>query len=223
MIAGRLLALALMTGTAAVAVHERRHPLPSEFRLTFGRPPQIEYRARYDASRRLLHVGYSPAADPGGEGLPVLSEPELLPLRDDPAQAAKDWLLSRPLRVPRSALELQLLRLKAEDIRPAWLPWVEPPAPKDPVTVEILNGSGRPGVASAAKKVLRLQGADVVDIGNSDTLETRTIVYDRTGRHENAQAVRRWLGCEAAAAVTRPDPKRLVDVTVLIADDCPMQ
>lgn len=223
MIAGRALALLLLAGVAAVARQERRNPVPAEFRLTFGRPAQLEYRARYDAGRRLLHIGYSPSAYPGGEGLPVVAEAEVPPLRDDPAQAAKDWLLERPLRLPRTALEFELLRLKPEEIRPAWLPWAEPPVPKEPVTVEIFNGTGKPGVASAAKKVLRLQGADVVETGNSDLIETRTIVYDRTGRHENAQAVRRWLGCEAAAAVTRPDPKRLVDVTVLIADDCPMQ
>lgn len=219
MIAGRVLALALVAVAAAVAWRERTQPLPAEFRLVLGGQP---YHARYDAALRRLDLGYGPDA---GAGLPELRYADAVLTGDEPAQAAKDWLFERRPRLPRGRLELELMRLRPDDVRPFWLPWVEPPPAREPITVEVLNGSGRPGVASAAKKVLRLQGADVVSTGNSDVLETRTVVYDRLGRHENAQAVRRWLGCEAAAAVTRPDPKRLVDVdvTVSIADDCPLQ
>lgn len=178
--------------------------------------------------------------------LPVIRERTALPGDVEPAVWAKTWL-RRSLASPRTWLEfksfdrlklaLELSRLRPQDIRPAWLPEegqramflqdiLSPrvdAAERGAITVEVFNGSGQAGLASQAKKVLRLKGADVVTTGNSDLLEASTVVYDRTGRHEDAQAVRAMLGCEAALAVTQVDPKRLVDVSVLLADDCPLQ
>ena len=135
----------------------------------------------------------------------------------------------------RLALALELQRLRPEDLRPAWLPpdiqasgllnrlilnSDGPPAPER-VTVEVLNASTKPGIASRAKNILRLKGADVMSVGNVARQE-RTIVYDRTGRFENAAAVARMLGCPEARALTRLDLKRLVDVSVVLAEDCPL-
>ena len=57
-------------------------------------------------------------------------------------------------------------------------------------------------------------------VGNSEDAQDRTLVIDRIGRFENAETVRRMLGCPAARALTRIDAKCLVDVTVILAEDC---
>jgi hypothetical protein len=138
----------------------------------------------------------------------------------------------------RLVLALELHRLAPERIHTAWLPDNEddqrtlfgyiltPPssasaAPSPSITAEVLNASGRQGVASQAKDVLRLQGVDVVNVGNLPEDSPRTVVYDRTGRMENAQAVRDKLGCPQAQTVTDISPKKLVEVTVVLGGDCP--
>jgi len=132
----------------------------------------------------------------------------------------------------------ELHRLSPEDLRASWLPEndedrrtlfghiLTPPAPLSPepvaaITAEVLNGTGRQGVASQAKDVLRLQGVDVVNVGNLPNSNPRTVVYDRTGRVENAQAVRDKLGCPNAQTMTEVSPKKLVEVTVILGEDCP--
>jgi hypothetical protein len=184
-------------------------------------------------------------------GLPIWSG-ALPGLSAEPPLDAADWLESRvrsPRSWPRTfypssgpawswfdrlALALELQRLGPADLRPAWLPpdiqaagllnrlilgAADPPPER--VTVEVLNASTQPGIASRAKNILRLRGADVMSVGNVGGHE-RTVVYDRTGRFENAAAVRRMLGCPAARAVTQVDLKRLVDVSVVLAEDCPL-
>jgi hypothetical protein len=153
----------------------------------------------------------------------------------------RSWLRERDGAAPalppfdRLLLALEFLRLGPESLRPAWLPPdVQAggllnrlilgadalPAP-DRITVEVLNSSSQPGVASRAKNVLRLRGADVMSVGNA-VGPGRTVVYDRTGRFESAAAARRMLGCPAARAVTQVDLRRLVDVSVVLAEDCPL-
>jgi len=135
----------------------------------------------------------------------------------------------------RLALALELQRLRPEDLRPAWLPpdaqagalldrlilGAEDGPQPERITVEVLNSSAQPGIASRAKNILRLQGADVMSVGNV-ARQQRTVVYDRAGRFENAAAVARMLGCPAARALTQVDIKRLVDVSVVLAEDCPL-
>jgi hypothetical protein len=58
-------------------------------------------------------------------------------------------------------------------------------------------------------------------VGNVARQE-RTVVYDRTGRFENAAAAARMLGCPTARPLTQVDIKRLVDVSVVLAEDCPL-
>ncbi|MBI5630269.1 MAG: LytR C-terminal domain-containing protein [Elusimicrobia bacterium] len=134
----------------------------------------------------------------------------------------------------RLLLAIELERLSPDSLRASWLPDTEYaraflgrllsgaaplPAPET-VTVEIFNASERKGLASQATKVLRSKGADVISAANFDSRRAKTMIYDRTGRIENAQAARRWLDCPEAETVTQADLKKLIDVTVVLAGDC---
>ncbi len=151
--------------------------------------------------------------------------PALLESRGSAAGSSWPWF-------DRMLLALELQRLRPEAARPAELPpedQVGPfmerllnpgaagPAPQRP-TVEVLNASARPGAASRVKNILRSSGADVMSVDNA--VGARTVVYDRTGDFANAAAVLRMLDCTAAQAMTQVDLKRLVDVTVVIGEDC---
>lgn len=137
-------------------------------------------------------------------------------------------------RVDRLLAALELAHARGDRLRPAWLPedahdrraalgrllaGTPAPAPAQ-LAIEVLNASGKRGIALGATKVLRLGGADVVSSGNAPRPQDRTVVYDRAGRFENALAVRRMLGCRSAAPVSQVSAKRLVDVSVVLADDC---
>jgi hypothetical protein len=185
-----------------------------------------------------------------GPGLPVWHE--MLPVSsDEPPLDAADcmarlaheprfWLRASSAsgvpwpRFDRLLLALELQRLRPQDLSPAWLPPEDQAGgllshlilgtdilPPERITVEVLNAAATPGVASRAKNILRLKGADVMSVGNV-ARQQRTVVYDRTGRFENAAAVARMLGCPAARALTQVDLKRLVDVSVVLAEDCPL-
>ncbi|MBI4376931.1 MAG: LytR C-terminal domain-containing protein [Elusimicrobia bacterium] len=129
-------------------------------------------------------------------------------------------------------LALQWHRLDPKDIRAAWLPLPEDqpaffyarlssePSAPETISAEIFNASDRKGIASAATKILRSKGVDVVQFGNLPENVERTVVYDRTGDFEKARAVIDRLGCRSAEAVTQIDRKRLIDVTVILAGDC---
>lgn len=134
----------------------------------------------------------------------------------------------------RLRLRLELLKLSDDDIHAGYLPEskeertayfkqligvASPARDHEAPTVEVLNATPQKGVASRATKILRSRGADVMSTGNAPA-RSRTLVLDRTGRPEVAAQVRRMLGCRSAEQVTQIDVKRLVDVSVVVADDC---
>lgn len=149
--------------------------------------------------------------------------------------------LASPAVLRRPRLFAELKRLRPEGLRPAELPAEpqrreffgrlfssDPPAPPGEAVgtaaliVEILNASEAKGIASQATKILRLAGADVVSVGNAAPAAGtgRTVVYDRSGRIENAFWVRARLGCPTARVATRLGERRLTDATVVLAGDC---
>lgn len=124
--------------------------------------------------------------------------------------------------------------LKSRDIRCAWLPEDPPqtaallarllsgssPATIQPqIVAEVLNATGKKGMASEVSKVLRSKGVDVVYFGNASE-RRRTIIYDRLGSIETARKVADLLGCPQAEPVTQVNIKKLVDVTVVLGEDC---
>jgi hypothetical protein len=90
-----------------------------------------------------------------------------------------------------------------------------PPA-DHPIIVEVLNGSGRDGLARLGARRLRRRGFDVVFFGNGPAVDS-TEVLARRGGDDNASRVARALG--VGRVVTRRDSLLRVDVTVLLGPD----
>ena len=95
---------------------------------------------------------------------------------------------------------------------------VRVPTLEDRIRVEVLNGSGVPGVAGQATQLLRDQGFDVVYFGNESSFaRDSSVVLDRTQRDGALKMVSRSLGITAARIDL--DASLLVDVTVLLGGD----
>jgi hypothetical protein len=89
------------------------------------------------------------------------------------------------------------------------------------VTVEVLNASGKPGLAKSATRLLRRAGIDVVAFGNApdsagETLDSTQIVV-RRGGSPVGERIRRALG--AGRVSVAPDARRLLDASVLLGAD----
>ena len=91
------------------------------------------------------------------------------------------------------------------------------PSPERRVTVEVLNGTRRAGVARAATRMLRRQGLDVVFFGNAEEMVDSTRVIVRRGDPGRGRNVRLALG--AGRIVVEPDTLRRVDVSVILGED----
>jgi len=83
------------------------------------------------------------------------------------------------------------------------------------VRVEVLNAGGREDMARLATDYLRDRGFDVVSYANADAFgQDSTIVLDRAGRPQAAEAVARALGADRVES--KPDANLYLDVTVLL-------
>lgn len=88
------------------------------------------------------------------------------------------------------------------------------------ITVEVLNASGRPGLARSGVRMLRRAGIDVVGFGNAAASvghldSTRILV--RRGDAAVGERVREALG--VGRVVAEPDATLLLDVSVLLGAD----
>jgi hypothetical protein len=85
--------------------------------------------------------------------------------------------------------------------------------------VEVLNGTGRGGLARTATRLMRQHGLDVVYFGSADSADrtdsTRIIV--RRGERGAAEVVAKALGL--GRVVVEPDTLRRVDVSIVLGDD----
>lgn len=91
-----------------------------------------------------------------------------------------------------------------------------------PVRVAVLNGCGRPGIASAFVEKLRKDGIDVVNGwgGNADSFEfDRSVVVDRRGDRRKAERVAASLGIGEILSQRSESPYLLEEVVVVIGRD----
>jgi hypothetical protein len=82
------------------------------------------------------------------------------------------------------------------------------------VTVEVLNASGRPGLARQGTLALREAGLDVLAFGTADTSVDTTLVLVRRGDRGAGERVARAV--PPAVVRMAPDSLPRVDVTVLL-------
>ena len=109
-----------------------------------------------------------------------------------------------------------------DDATPVTMPGVQRPVPTldSGRRVEVLNAAGRSGLARTATDRLRTAGYDVVFFGNAgNRADSLSIVLDRVGKIDLAQAVARQLGITRVE--TALDSTRLVEVTVILGVDWP--
>jgi len=88
------------------------------------------------------------------------------------------------------------------------------------ITVEVLNASGKPGLAKVATRLLRRAGIDVVAFGNAPetvgTLDSTRIAV-RHGTRVVGERVRKPLGVGRVSV--QPDTTRLLDASVFLGAD----
>ena len=90
--------------------------------------------------------------------------------------------------------------------------------PAERVRVQVLNASGRPGLAREATRVLRDRGFDVKEFGNGKGFPPdSSVVLDRVGRIEVARQVADAVGIRRVT--TRPDSNLYLDATVVLGRD----
>jgi hypothetical protein len=87
------------------------------------------------------------------------------------------------------------------------------------ITAEVLNASGKAGLALDAARFLREKGVDVVNFNNYSSIEPRTAVVDRSGRVSASRQVRSLLGLSSMEIRSELDKSRLIDVTVIMGRD----
>ena len=93
-----------------------------------------------------------------------------------------------------------------------------PPEAEAYARVEVLNGTGEPGVAQQAAEILRRGGFDLVYFGNAGSFDNpRTKVIDRVGSRLLADSVARWLGVDALEV--DPDVTLHLDATIILGGD----
>ena len=92
------------------------------------------------------------------------------------------------------------------------------PSPGNRIRVEVLNGSGVPGLAAQVRDLLRDHGFDVVYFGNAPSFDEEvSSVVDRAGGGDGARGVAEVLGITEVTQAS--DPDLLLDVTVVLGRD----
>ncbi|MDB4951039.1 MAG: hypothetical protein JWM27_3688 [Gemmatimonadetes bacterium] len=108
---------------------------------------------------------------------------------------------------------------KASPAAPASLPaGAVPEPPADRIQVEVLNASGRPGLAKDVMRYLRERGFDVVSTGNARPPDgTATRVLARTRDVRAAREVAESL--HVATVATQVDTTLVLDASVVLGRD----
>jgi len=86
------------------------------------------------------------------------------------------------------------------------------------ITVQVLNGSGVPGLAARVRTRLIYFGYNVVEFGNADRDDyAHTLILDRNGNSEATKKIYEII--KTGERYTKIDRRLLVDVTVIVGKD----
>lgn len=90
--------------------------------------------------------------------------------------------------------------------------------PKQPIRIQLCNGSGRSGLAAELASYLRDGGFDVLEVSNADRSDYRsTLVVNRTENSEPAKVVAEYLG--TGHMIQQAGSQEMIDVTVIVGRD----
>src|SRR6185503_13348446 len=90
--------------------------------------------------------------------------------------------------------------------------------PKQPIRIELLNGSGRAGLAGELASYLRDGGFDVLEVSNADRSDYRnTLVVSRTESPQSGRIVAEYLGTRHL--IQQVGTQEMIDVTVIVGRD----
>ncbi len=90
--------------------------------------------------------------------------------------------------------------------------------PEDPFQIQVLNGTGEPGVARKVTMQLRSMGIDVLIEGNAQRFDyQQTVLVDRKGNPELMKRLSRRLG--VSRVITQIQERPRVDATLIIGWD----
>ncbi len=88
------------------------------------------------------------------------------------------------------------------------------------IQIDVLNGCGVSGAASAITAYLRSRGYDVVEMRNYKTFDVpESLVIDRTGSRTDAERVAAALGVKRENIVVQISPDYYVDVSLVVGKD----
>jgi polyisoprenyl-teichoic acid--peptidoglycan teichoic acid transferase len=95
----------------------------------------------------------------------------------------------------------------------------DPQAKKEAAKIELLNGTGREGLASNTKTALQAYGIDVARVESADrTNYTQTVILDHRGKPATVKRLAALLGVPAAN-VRSDNAVGDVDVTIILGSD----
>ena len=90
--------------------------------------------------------------------------------------------------------------------------------PKQPIRIQLWNGSGRAGLAAELATYLRDGGFDVLEVSNADRSDYRsTLVVNRSENPEPARIVAEYLG--TSHLIQQAGSQEMIDVTVIVGRD----
>ena len=90
--------------------------------------------------------------------------------------------------------------------------------PKQPIRIQLWNGSGRAGLAAELASYLRDGGFDVLEVSNADRPDYRsTLVVSRGENPEPARVVAEYLG--TSHMIQQAGAQEMIDVTVIVGRD----
>jgi hypothetical protein len=90
--------------------------------------------------------------------------------------------------------------------------------PKQQIRIELLNGSGRAGLAGELASYLRDGGFDVMEVSNAERSDYRsTLVVNRTEAPEPGKVVAEYLGTRHV--IQQVGTQEMIDVTVIVGRD----